>query len=65
MLKLTLYKGERLEFIHRDTGEVINVSVTDTHRSSAKVDVAADQHWKILRTDRRERHCDANSNTSD
>ena len=63
MLNLTLYKGERLEFTHRETGEVINVTVIGTHRTSAKVDVEAGLHWKILRTDRRKK--DENSNSSD
>ena len=58
MLKLTLYKGERLEFTNRETGEVINVAVTGTHRNSTKVDVEAAKAWKVLRTDRRKK--DAN-----
>ena len=53
MLKLTLYKGERLELTNRETGEVINVKIVGTHRSSVKVDAEAGKQWKILRTDRR------------
>jgi len=63
MLKLTLYKGEKLQFTHRQTGEVINVNILRTAKTCVKVDVDARAHWKILRTDRRER-CHENSNTS-
>ncbi len=57
MLKLTFYKGERLEFTNRKTGEVINVNILRTAKNCVKVDVDAGAQWKILRTDRRERCC--------